>query len=404
MPKTLIAFICRKYLKYDKNLPFIFVTACLALVGIAIGVMVLVVTMAIMQGMTKEFENKLMVMNYPLTLHQKYFNKKINQDLLLKLQNQFPKLAFSPFIKTQALLKDQDQFKGVLVFGVNAALEKKTNPVFKQYFKKAQFAKFEAFIGKQLQQELEQNKAQNLAKISLYFTQSTMAGLLNMPRVKRFRLDKSFESGLINYDKTYIYTDIQDLRLILKIAKDEFDGIHIFSKHPKQDQQKLNQFLDNQFFVIGWWEQNKAFFQAIALEKKVFFIVLLLIIIIATLNIISALLMTVMMRRKEIAFLLSLGVSRQQIKQIFFRIGAMIGISGTSLGLIFGILSVYVLNKFQLIKLDAAVYGIATLPLEISLLDLGFITIVSIIIVLLAAFYPAKKASEINALRVLRNE
>ncbi|MDY0328201.1 MAG: FtsX-like permease family protein, partial [Arcobacteraceae bacterium] len=156
--------------------------------------------------------------------------------------------------------------------------------------------------------------------------------------------------------------------------------------------------------VVGWWQQNGNFFAAMELEKKALFVVLMLIILIASLNIISSLLMTVMSRRKEIALLLSMGVSQKEIKSMFLRLGMIIGVSGIFVGVIFGFSGLFILDTFDIISLPIDVYGTSKLPLELAFSDFAMIIIGSFSIVYLASLYPAYKATKIDVLDVLRNE
>jgi putative ABC transport system permease protein len=98
------SYLVKKYLRFDKSQPFITVSAILAFVGVAIGVMVLLIAMAIMNGFDKEFERKLFTMNYPLTLHPNSF-EPITQEDIQTLEQKFPSLKFSPYLSSQVILK-----------------------------------------------------------------------------------------------------------------------------------------------------------------------------------------------------------------------------------------------------------------------------------------------------------
>lgn len=111
-----------------------------------------------------------------------------------------------------------------------------------------------------------------------------------------------------------------------------------------------------------------------------------------------------MNRRKEIALLLSLGASKAEIKKVFFWVGNTIGLSGIIFGVILTGIAIYILQTFPIITLPADVYGSSKLPLELSLVDFILTIIGAIVIVCLSSYYPAKKASSIDTLQVLRNE
>jgi putative ABC transport system permease protein len=130
----------------------------------------------------------------------------------------------------------------------------------------------------------------------------------------------------------------------------------------------------------------------------------MLIILIASINIISSLLMTVMNRRSEIALLLSLGATTSEIKRVFLYLGIVIGISGILAGIFLGLGGIWILGTFDIVHLPKDVYPTTTLPLDLSIRDFVMIVIGAFLIVIASSYYPAKKASEIDILTVLRNE
>ncbi len=401
MNKNLVNFIVKKYLRFDKKNPFISISAILAFIGVAVGVMVLMISMAIMNGTAKEFENKLFIMNYPLSVYPK-LEGSVNADLLASLENKFPQMIFSPYLSSQVIVQHGDSMSGGVIFGVNPKQEEKINAIYAKSAKNIEFDKFDLIVGQGIKDKLF---VQRDSKVTLYFTTIDPSGFSMMPRMKRFTLKNSFTSGLNAYDKAYMYTSIEALQTLLKKEPTEYDGIHIYSQNPFEDVKKLqNELQGTMAGVVGWWEQNGNFFAAMEMEKKALFIVLMLIILIASLNIISSLLMTVMSRRKEIALLLSMGASQKEIKQIFLRIGVTIGLGGIIVGIALGFFGIFLLDNFNIISLPADVYGTSKLPLELSTVDFISIVIGAVAIVFAASFYPAYKATHIDVIDVLRNE
>ena len=402
MNTKLINFIIAKYLKFDTKNPFISISAILAFIGVAVGVMVLIIAMAIMNGTAKEFEDKLFTMNYPLSVYPK-FEGSVNKQLLNELEKKFPNMKFSPYLSSQVMVQGDEQMSGGMIFGVDPKKEAEINKIYKKSIQKIdKFKKYDLIVGVGIKDDLGLYKNQ---KVTIYFTTLNPSGFSMMPKMKRFRYKSSFKSGLTAYDSAYIYTSIKSLQTILHKPQNQYDGIHIYSKNPMQDIKKIQKVIP-QFSVgvIGWWQQNGNFFSAMALEKQALFIVLMLIILIASLNIISSLLMTVMSRRKEIALLLSMGASQQEVKSIFLRLGIIIGVGGIICGVIFGFLGMFILQNFDIISLPADVYGTSKLPLVLNTIDFISIIIGSIVIVLLSSYYPAYKATKIDTLEVLRNE
>ena len=396
----MIRYLLFKYLRFDKSQPFITLSAILAFLGVSIGLMVLIVAMAIMNGFDKEFERKLFTMNYPITAYS-YIKGNVSLDDVNDLKAQFPNMKFSPYINSQVIVKNGDKLEGGIVFGVNIDDEKEINSVVKDGIKNANLENYGILIGSGIKNEFMLNSND---KITLIFTKGDPGGFALIPKMKRFEVRADFTSGLIAYDKAYLYANAKDLANVLGYENDKFDGIHIYSDDPMNDIKKLSQALPGHLKAVGWWQQNGNFFSALALEKRALFIVLMLIILVASLNIISSLLMTVMNRRQEIALLLSLGASKKEVKKTFFALGSVIGGSGIIFGLILGLFGVWLFGNFDIINLPADVYGSSKLPMELSNVDLAMILVGAILIVIASSYYPAKKATQIDVLQTLRNE
>ncbi len=397
---NIVPYLVKRFLRFDNEQPFIFLSALLAFLGITLGVMVLIIAMALMNGFDNEFKKKLTVMNYPLTVIPKFYGS-VNEELLLTLESEFPDLYFSPYVSSPIMARSGRRLEGGYLFGVNFEDESHVNSVMQKALVDVQLGKFDVLIGKTLYDEF--NLYSN-SKLTFIFTQMEPGGLGVTPRMKRFKVKATFDSGLSAYDKAYSYTTLESVQKILRIPSNQYDGIHIYSDNPQEDILKIKKYLPLSVSIKGWWEDNLNFFAALELEKTALFIVLMLIILIASVNIISSLLMTVMNRRSEIALLLSLGASRLEIKKVFLYLGVIIGIVGIMAGIVLGLSGLWVLSNFEIISLPKDVYPTSTLPLDLSTLDFFMIVFGAFFIVLFSSFYPAKKASEVDILTVLRNE
>jgi putative ABC transport system permease protein len=397
---SIVPYLVKRFLRFDKEQPFIFLSALLAFLGIALGVMVLLIAMALMNGFDKEFKKKLTIMNYPLTVLPKFYGA-VNEDLLLDLQLKFPQLQFSPYVQSSVMARSGSKLEGGYIFGVDFESEAKVNSVLKEVIEKNKFNKFDVLIGKTLKDDFS---LFNDDKLMYIFTHVEPGGLSVTPKIKRFKVKSFFDSGLSAYDKAYSYTTLSSLQAVLHKPSNQYDGIHIFSTNPQADIIKIKKFLPVTTTIKGWWEDNVNFFAALELEKASLFIVLMLIILIAAINIISSLLMTVMNRRSEIALLLSLGATSTEIKKIFLYLGVIIGVGGILAGTLLGMSGLWILSTFDIVSLPKNVYPTTTLPLDLSLKDFILIVVGAFGIVVASAYYPAKKASEVDILTVLRNE
>ncbi len=400
MKNSIVPYLVKRFLRFDNEQPFIFLSALLAFLGIALGVMVLLIAMALMNGFDKEFRKKLTVMNYPLTVIPKFYGA-VNENLLIDLESKFPNLAFSPYVQSAVMARSGSKLEGGYIFGVNFKDEAKVNTILAKAISGVDIDKFDVLIGKSLKDEF--NLLPN-DKLMYIFTSVEPGGLSITPRIKRFEVKGIFDSGLTAYDKAYSYTSLSSLQTILRVPSNQYDGIHIFSKDPHSDILKIKDELPINVSIKGWWQDNANFFAALELEKVSLFIVLMLIILIASINIISSLLMTVMNRRSEIALLMSLGATKLEVKKVFLYLGIVIGTTGILTGISLGMSGIWILSTFDIVSLPKDVYPTTTLPLDLSIKDFFSIVIGAFAIVIVSAYYPAKKASEVDILTVLRNE
>jgi len=396
----LIRRIVRHYLRYDSDNPFIFISALLAFLGIAAGVMVLMIAMGIMNGTQKEFEKRLFVMNYPLTVVS--YSDGVRESTIEKIEKNFPDMQSSPYYRTQVIVKNINGVEGALLYGVDFEKEARINPVFKKALEKStRKGRYRIVTGDDLAVIMGLDIG---SSIVLYFSTQQAVGLGTMPLQKRFVVDGIFNSGLSSYDKAILYTTHEAFVKLLKKDPRRFDGVHIYTKEPMKRIDDIKKILPDDAGVEGWWQQNGNFFSAMQMEKKALFLVLLLIILVASLNIVSSLLMTVMSRRSEIALLRTLGATKKEIYAIFFRLGLIIGMGGITAGTLLGLAGSWILRNFDIVTLPADVYGTTHLPVELELNDFLLIIAGTVVIVFFSSIYPARKAAATDPLHVLRNE
>ena len=396
----LIRRIVRHYLRYDSDNPFIFISALLAFLGIAAGVMVLMIAMGIMNGTQKEFEKRLFVMNYPLTVVS--YSDGVRESTMKKIEKSFPDMQSSPYYRTQVIVKNINGVEGALLYGVDFEKEARINPVFKKALEKStRKGRYRIVTGDDLAVIMGLDIG---SSIVLYFSTQQAVGLGTMPLQKRFVVDGIFNSGLSSYDKAILYTTHEAFVKLLKKDPRRFDGVHIYTKEPMKRIDDIKKILPDDAGVEGWWQQNGNFFSAMQMEKKALFLVLLLIILVASLNIVSSLLMTVMSRRSEIALLRTLGATKKEIYAIFFRLGLIIGMGGITAGTLLGLAGSWILRNFDIVTLPADVYGTTHLPVELELNDFLLIIAGTVVIVFFSSIYPARKAAATDPLHVLRNE
>lgn len=268
MKNIVVPYLVRRFLRFDTEQPFIFLSALLAFLGISLGVMVLLIAMALMNGFENEFKKKLTIMNYPLTVIPKFYGS-VNESLVIDLQTKFPEYSFSPYVQSAVMARSGSLLEGGYIFGVDFKEEAKINSVLAKAFKDIDTKKFDVFIGKSLKEEFD---VQINDKLMYIFTDVEPGGFSVTPKIKRFKVKGIFDSGLTAYDKAYSYTTLQAMQSMLHLPSNIYDGIHIYSKNPQEDILKISKELPQNVAIKGWWEDNVNFFAALEMEKASLFL------------------------------------------------------------------------------------------------------------------------------------
>ena len=232
----------------------------------------------------------------------------------------------------------------------------------------------------------------------------TPAGVI--PKWQPFRLVGTFHSGFYQYDAQMGFLRLADAQRLF----DEPDLLSVISfkvdnlDHAPAIAQAIEQVAGKGFMTTNWTEQNRELFRALKLEQYVTFIVIALIVIVAALNILIALTMMVMEKTRDIAVMMSFGVSPDQVRRVFLLEGLLISLVGTAVGLLLGYAASWAGGHYHFIRLSPEVYSIDTLPFAPRALDGVIVSAVSIGISVLATLYPSTAAARVLPAEALRYE
>jgi lipoprotein-releasing system permease protein len=237
-----------------------------------------------------------------------------------------------------------------------------------------------------------------------------------VPRIKQFRVVGLFQIGMYEYDAGLALIHMDDAAKLYRMGEN-VSGLRLklndlFDAPEMSNKLALNLNPSGTYFVTDWTQQHANFFKAVQLEKKVMFIILTLIVAVAAFNIVSTLVMAVTDKRADIAIMRTFGASPRSIMGIFIVQGALIGIIGTIIGAVFGIIIAlnidtiipFIENLFHVQFLAKDVYYISDLPSKLDWNDVITIVVMSFILSLLATLYPSYKASTLNPAEALRYE
>jgi lipoprotein-releasing system permease protein len=225
-----------------------------------------------------------------------------------------------------------------------------------------------------------------------------------------------FQVGMYEYDSALALIHLQDAATLYRMG-DKVSGLRLklddLYRAP-QVARDLGLKLESQgaYYISDWTEQHANFFRAVQMEKRVMFVILTLIVAVAAFNIVSTLVMAVTDKRADIAILRTLGASQPSIMRIFIVQGALIGVIGTLMGVIGGVLLAlnietvvpFIEHVFGIQFLAKDVYYISDLPSELQWSDVTMITSMSLVLSLLATLYPSWRAAKTNPAEALRYE
>ena len=226
------------------------------------------------------------------------------------------------------------------------------------------------------------------------------------PKSQRFRVTGIFQTDFYDVDDTWAYAGIPAVQKLLSLG-DAINTIELRLDNPDLAEDMAGTVASTagkDYAAVTWETQNAALFQALKLERRVTAITIGLIEAVGALNILITLTMIVLTKYKDIAVLMSMGARREQIRRIFVAQGAMIGVLGTAIGVALGYTVCFLAEKYKLVHIDETVYALSYLPFEPRPFDWLWIAAAAIGVSLLATIYPARNATKITPVEVLRYE
>lgn len=399
-----------RYIKSKGRERAISAIATFSLVGIALGVATLIVVTSVMNGFRKEFTERVIGFNGHISVYPtKEINLDETVDELLKIKG-VKKVV--PGIEKQALISNRRSVKGSLTYGIRQA-DLQNKSLISNNIVSGSLESFGNDNEIVLGHLLASRSGLILGdEVVLIVPEMEETGFGFVPRKKTFRLVATFKSGMHEYDNSVAYIPLDISQKLFKM-KGRIGVISIFTDNPlniKEIKSSIQKKFQNSFVINDWQSSNSSFMRAVEIERNVMFLILTLITLVASFNIISCMIMLVKDKEKDIAILRTIGLSRSAVTRVFFTVGASIGVTGTLIGSVLGLLfSMNIKNIQQWLEsalhtqvFSPEVYFLTHLPSLIRPMDVTLTIGVSLLLSCIATLYPARKASKLNPTEILR--
>jgi lipoprotein-releasing system permease protein len=411
-------FIGLRYLKARRQETFISLITVISILGVMIGVMTLNIVMAVMTGFEETLRDRLLGINAHIALIKSGDQLRDYEKLVDQIRRENGVVAASPSIYGQVMLTAGPRVAGVVVRGVDPDRVNEVIDIQKymtagslQNLKQPQRLRVDdrtvllpgLIVGSRLANQLGVFPGSPLQVVSPLGS-PTAIGVI--PKVRRFIVVGIFKTDMSEIDSTLVFMNLKDAQKFFEL-EDAATNIEIRVKDVYQARQiadDIQRQLGFPYFAEDWSRLWPNLFSALRLEKTVYFLVLLLMVLVGAFNIVSTLIMVVMEKRKDIAILQSMGATRESIRRIFLFKGCVIGVVGTTLGVLLGLAVCLLIQKYHFIELPKDVFLISTVPVRIYLSNYLLVAFASLLVCLLASIYPARQAAKLDPVEIIRYE
>jgi len=401
-----------RYTRAKRRNHFISFISLTSMLGMMLGVAVLILVLSVMNGFDRELRERIlgMVPHLAIKNYQDFSNWP---EVANQLSQRSEVIGVAPFVNGQGMLIHDGYNRGALVAGILPDYENQVSIVGQHLqegitLETLKPGEYGILLGDLLARFLRVNTGD---KVTLLLPEASITPAGVFPRLKRFTVLGTFKVGA-ELDGNLAYVHLNDMQTLMRMG-DNIEGLRLELNDLFQASQ-LTQTLVNElgypYRGTNWTQTQGNLFQAIQMEKRMIGLLLMIIVAVAAFNIVSTLVMVVTDKQADIAILRTLGASPGTILRIFMVQGLTIGVIGTLVGVVLGV--VLALNVSDLVLwlegllgiqfLDANVYFISYLPSELRWEDVRFITLAALLLSLLSTLYPAWRASKIQPAEALR--
>jgi len=410
--ERLLAF---RYLRARREEGFISVIAWFSFAGITLGVATLIIVMSVMNGFRTELINRILGLNGHIGVFSATSEPLTDYNrVALKLAELPNVIAATPQVQGQVMASSARAQTGAVVRGVSWSDLAARKPLWDSLSQQA-IAAFRddkhILIGETMAFRLGLKIGD---KMTLLSASGRTTAFGSIPSKRTFTIGGLFKVGMHEYDNSFIFMPLSEAQSFFHLP-DAVSGIEVYSDAPLKIEllrRAIAINLGGEYRQFDWQERNKSFLNALNVERNVMFVILTLIILVAAFNIVSSMIMLVRSKNADIAVLRSMGASSGMVMRVFLITGASIGVIGTFVGTILGLLFCWQIDAIKRFieglsgaeLFSAEIYYLSKLPAIIDPSEVLTVVVMAFVLSLVASLYPAWRASHIAPAEVLRYE
>jgi lipoprotein-releasing system permease protein len=402
-------FVALRYLLARRKQAFISLISAISTLGVAVGVMALIIALALMTGLQGELRDRILGSTAHVYVWKTGGMAEYEPEIR-KVRAVDGVEAAAPVILGKALISTERSDNFISIKGVDPALEGEVTDIERSMVRgslDALTAGSESeppgiLLGRDLAQQLGAELGESVTLIAPSGTLSPM-GMMTRPR--RAKVVGIYSLGLYEFDAAYGFVSLDFAkRLVGRAAPDVLElRVNDIYAAPEIASRVTGQ-LGTEYVAQDWADMNRPLFSALWLEKMAISITIGLIVMVAALNIIASLILLVMEKSRDIAILKTMGTSSRRIMQIFMLQGLIIGLVGTAVGATLGYALCWVLDRYRLIQIPMDVYQVSHVPFVVQPWDFTIVVVSAVLICFLATLYPSRQASTLDPVQALRFE
>jgi lipoprotein-releasing system permease protein len=406
---TFELFIAGRYLRAHRKEAVISVITAISVLGVAAGVMALVIALAVTSGFSRTLQNNLLGAMAHINVIPRQPGDGIENwpELVSRLRKLPHVRAASPVLYSPTYLTGPIQSKGAILKGIDVDSEltisgnlRKLKSGSLDRLRDPSASPPGIILGSRLAEDVGMRVGDNIDIIA-----DEMLPVGVRPVKRRFKVCGIFESGFYEIDDNWAYMSVAAAQKALSVDQINqielnVDDLNLAGKVAPE----IEKVAGPRYTTTTWMERNRQILGALRMERLVTIIVISLIELVAALNIFITLVMMVMEKYRDIAVLMSMGARIGQIRRIFILQGVLIGVLGSAIGLVVGYTLCYFAGRDRWIPLDESVYSMSFVPFDPQWTDAFWIAGLAILVSFIATLYPARNATKIAPAEVLRYE